>query len=683
VTHRWKPCFLPALCGLVLAPLSAALAGDAKAPKDMASTPVIARDVLFGNPDKANPQISPDGTQLAHLAEVDGVMNVWVGPVDKPEAARAVTQDRQRGIRNYQWTYHRDLLLYTQDKDGDENWHVYATDVRSQKTTDLTPLKGVQARIVQVSHKRPGEVLLAINDRKAELHDVYLVDLKTGERKRVVENTGYLGFVADDDLKVRLAMRVTPDGGSELFKLTPGGDWSLCGSIPAEDMLTTQPVGFDAGGKNVLMVDSRGRDTGALFLWNPEDGGKKQLAADPRCDLDDVLQHPTRKSAQAVSFTYDRKKWQVLDPSIQADMDYLATVCGGDAEVGSRTLDDARWIVSYVVDNGPVRFYLYDRPAKKARFLFTNRSRLEGLPLARMHPVVIRSRDGMNLVSYLSLPAWTDGDADGRPDRPLPMVLLVHGGPWGRDDWGLNPMHQWLANRGYAVLSVNFRSSTGMGKRFVNAGNGEWAGNMHNDLLDAVEWAVDGRIAERAKVAIMGGSYGGYATLVGLTFTPEVFACGVDIVGPSNIATLLASIPPYWKPMRDMFHSRVGNPETEEGRRLLQERSPLTHVAKIRRPLLIGQGANDPRVKQAESDQIVKAMKDRNIPVTYVLYPDEGHGFRRPENGKSFNAVIEAFLAQHLGGRSEPVGDDFRGSTIQVPEGADQVPGLAEALKKS
>jgi dipeptidyl aminopeptidase/acylaminoacyl peptidase len=380
---------------------------------------------------------------------------------------------------------------------------------------------------------------------------------------------------------------------------------------------------------------------------------------------------------QAVATYYERKHWKVLDPAVAKDFEYLRTLADGDVEVVSRTLDDRNWIVAYLVDDGPLRYYRYDRDAGKAEFLFTNRKALEGLPLAKMHPVVIKSRDGLNLVTYYTLPLGSDRDGDGRPDKPLPMVLDVHGGPWGRDTWGYNPNHQWLANRGYAVLSVNFRASTGFGKDFINAGNLQWAGTMHNDLIDAVDWAIQEGIAEPARVAIMGGSYGGYATLVGLTFTPEKFACGVDIVGPSNLVTLLNTIPPYWAPALELFIKRVGDHRTEEGRAKLTERSPLTYVDRIQRPLLIGQGANDPRVKQAEADQIVEAMQQKHIPVTYVLYPDEGHGFARPENRMSFNAVAEAFLAEHLGGRYEPVGDDFHGASLTVPVGADQIPGLA------
>jgi dipeptidyl aminopeptidase/acylaminoacyl peptidase len=365
---------------------------------------------------------------------------------------------------------------------------------------------------------------------------------------------------------------------------------------------------------------------------------------------------------------------------VRGDLDYLATVADGELEVVDRSLDDRRWVVGFGRPDRPFTYYLYDRDAKSASYLFTNRPALEEAALAPMHPVVIPARDGLELVSYLTLPLESDPDGDGRPGSPLPTVLFVHGGPWGRDSWGYDAWHQWLANRGYAVLAVNFRGSTGLGKSLTNAGDREWGRKMHDDLLDAVEWAAAQGIVQRDKVAIMGGSYGGYATLAGMTMTPEAFACGVSIVGPSNLVTLLESIPPYWKPLFELFAARIGDPRTEEGRALLAERSPLTYADKIVRPLLIAQGANDPRVKQAESDQIVAAMTAKGIPVTYVLFPDEGHGFERPQNELAFNAVAEAFLGACLGGRIEPVGDDFEGSSITVPAGVEGVAGVGEAL---
>jgi dipeptidyl aminopeptidase/acylaminoacyl peptidase len=653
-----------------------------KTPKVRHGTlPLIPRQVLFGNPDKMLVRLSPGGAKLAFLAPLDGVLNVWVGPADDPAAAKPVTRDKGRGIPEYFWAYTNQHILYLQDEDGNEDWHVYSVDLNTGQITDLTPLPGVQARIEGLSPKVPGEILVSLNDRKPELHDLYRLNVSSGARTLLLENEGFLGFVIDDDYRVRFASRLTPDGGTEILRHTAVGGWEIFMQVSMEDTLTTRPIGFDKTGNVLYLTDSRGRDTAALTAIDLETGEQRVIAADPQADIDDVTVHPTEKHVQAVTANYERKRWHIVDEHIAGDFSYLRTVAEGHVEVTSRTLDDKHWIVAYDVDNGPVRYYLYAREGRQAMFLFAHRKSLEGLPLAKMHPVVISARDGLNLVSYLTVPVGVDSDGDGRPAYPLPMVLCVHGGPWWRDSWGYDPMHQWLANRGYAVLSVNFRGSTGFGKTFVNAGNKGWAATMHDDLIDAVGWAIGEGIADPERVAILGGSYGGYATLVGLTFTPETFACGVDIVGPSNLETLLNSIPPYWAPLIELFTTRVGDHRTEEGRKLLTERSPLTYVDRIRKPLLIGHGANDPRVKQAESEQIVKAMQEKKIPVTYVLYPDEGHGFARPENRLSFFAVAEAFLAECLGGRHDCIGDDFRGASITVPTGAEYIPGLAEALQ--
>lgn len=641
---------------------------------------LIPREVFFGNPDRAGLRLSPDGTRVSWVAPVDGVMNLWVAPRGNLAAGKPVTQDKGRGVTSAQWAYDGRHLLYRADNGGDENWRVVALDVETLAARDLTPATGVQARIEEVSREVPGEVLVGLNDRDKRFHDLYRVSLATGERTLVQQNEGYSGFLTDDRFQVRGAARVRPDGGITYFRRTDAGSLEPWIEVDHEDASTTGPMGFDRAGTTLYLRDSRKRDTAALFAMDVASGKATLLAEDAKADLSDMLADPRTGRVQAAAFTYDRIRWQVLDKAIAADLAALAKVDRGDVTITSRTQADDLWTVVFLRDDGPARYYLYERATRKATFLFTNRAALEGLPLVKMHPVVIPSRDGLSLVSYLTLPRAVDPTGIGRPLRPVPLVLDVHGGPWARDGWGYNPVHQWLANRGYAVLSVNYRGSTGFGKRFLVAANGQWAGTMHDDLLDAVEWAVARGIADRSKVAITGGSYGGYATLVGLTFTPEVFACGVDVVGPSSLLTLMKSIPPYWKPALDMMKKRVGDPDTEEGRAFLLERSPLTRVDKIRRPLLIGQGANDPRVKQAEADQVVAAMRERKIPVTYVLYPDEGHGFARPPNRISFFAIQEVFLAQHLGGRAEPIGTALKGSTAQVPAGADGVPGLAEAL---
>jgi dipeptidyl aminopeptidase/acylaminoacyl peptidase len=651
---------------------------------------LIPRSVLFGNPQRAAARISPNGKWLSYLAPVDGILNVWVAPIEDLSKAKQVTDDKTRDIRSYFWAFTGEHILYTQDKGGDENWHVYATDVSNNKTTDLTPLEKVHATIEGVSERFPEEILVGLNDRNPQLHDIYRVNIKSGERKLIQENEGVAAFVTDDDYEVRFAFNYTPEGGQELLEPAEGdagkpgekgvAEWESFVKVGPEDAMTTGPAGFNKEGDVLYWLDSRDRDTGALFAWDLKSDEKKLLAADERADVGEIIAHPTEKNIQAVGFTYDRREWKILDESIKKDLDYLATVEDGELQVTSRTLDDKQWTVAYILDNGPVKYYRYDRDAGKAHFLFNSRDDLEGYPLVKMHAPIVDTRDGKKLVSYLSLPHGSDPDGDGKPDKPVPLVLNVHGGPWARDSWGYDSEHQWLANRGYAVLAVNYRGSTGFGKSFVNAANAEWAGKMHDDLIDAVNWAVENSIAQKDKVAIMGGSYGGYATLVGMTFTPDVFACGVDIVGPSSLVTLLENIPPYWAPFMPVMKIRVGDVDTEEGRKALLERSPLTLVDKIKKPLLIGQGANDPRVTQLEADQIVEAMQKKDIPVTYVLYPDEGHGFALEPNRMSFNAVAEAFLSEHLGGEFEPIGDDFEGASIHVPAGADQVPGLAEAL---
>jgi len=646
----------------------------------MNETSIIPRELLFGNPDKATPRLSPDGTRISYIASVDGVMNVWVGPANNPTTSEPVTNDTYRGIRIYFWAYTNEHIIYLQDQAGDENWRVYSVNLNSGKTTDLTPLEGVQARIQEVSPKFPDEILITLNDRNPEFHDIYCINITTGEKNLVFKNDRFVEFITDEDYNIRFAEQITSDGGKEIFKATVGGDWELFMKIPMVDLFTTDIVGFDKTGMILYLTDSRNRNTAAFFSINIETGEQTMIAEDQIADVSDYMIHPIENTIQAVAFTYERKHWQIIDGIIAEDLDYLNTVADGDVEVVCRTLDDNYWMVTYLMDDGPIQYYLYDRKEKQAEFLFTHHEALEGLLLSKMHPVIIESRDGNNLVSYYSLPVDSDSDRDGYPDNPLPMVLCVHGGPWSRDNWGYNSIHQWLANRGYAVISVNYRGSTGFGKSFINAGNQEWGGKMHDDLIDAVEWAVKKEIADPDRIAIMGGSYGGYATLWGMTSTPEMFACGVDIVGPSNLTSLAETIPPYWQPYIEMSATRMGDPRTQEGRAFLATRSPLTYVDCIQKPLLIGQGANDPRVKQAESDQIVQAMQDNNIPVIYILYPDEGHGFARPENRLSFYAVTEAFLFEHLGGEYEPIGDDFEGSSITVLVGAEDVIGLREAL---
>ncbi len=672
------------VAGLVLAmSISTALAQSAPtAAERIAGVELIKRDALFGNPERAMVMISPDGRTLSWVAPVQGVMNVWVAPADNPAAARAVTADTARGIRNYFWSYLPDTLLYLRDTGGDEDFHLFSVNIATGKTTDLTPFPRTTAQVVATSHANPDTLLVGMNDRDPKWHDLYRVELATGERTLVEKNEDEIGgYLADDSLQVRYATRGRADGGQDILQPDGKGGWTVYSDIPFEDSMTTQPAGLTADGSTLYMLDSRGRNTSALYAIDVASGERTLVLEDTRADVGQAIAHPASGKVQAVAVNYLREEWQSVDPAIAADLEKLQAIGPGEIGVNARTHDDNTWIVTYSAADAPVVYYRYDRGAGGALTkLFSARPELDGKPLVPQWPQEITSRDGKTLVSYLSLPTSADPDGDGKADAPVPMVLFVHGGPWARDVYGYSPYDQWLANRGYATLAVNFRGSTGFGKEFTNAGNGEWAAKMHDDLLDAVQWAVDQGVTTADQVAIMGGSYGGYATLTGLTFTPDTFACGVDIVGPSNLNTLLGTVPPYWASFYEQLAKRMGDPRTEEGKAWLTERSPLTHADRISKPLLIGQGANDPRVKQDESDQIVKAMTANNIPVTYVLFPDEGHGFARPENSKAFNAVAEGFLAKCLGGRAEPIAGDFAGSSISVPTGADGVPGLPEAL---
>ena len=672
-----------AACGGGHADEAAATAAPA-ATTTLEAVELIPRDALFGNPERANVQLSPDGRYLSWVAPLEGTLNVWVAPADDLGQARAVTRDTARGIRNYFWSYRPDTLLYLRDTGGDEDFHLYAVDLASGESRDLTPYEKTTALVVGVSDRHPDTVLVGMNDRDPQWHDLYRVDLASGERSLVERNTQQIGeYVADADYALRYASRSRPDGGLDLLRRA-GEGWEKYEEVPFEDGMTTGFAGLSKDGSTLYMRDSRDRNTNGLFAIDTATGQRSLVHEDPRVDIGGVLADPRTGKVQAVSANYLREQWAVLDDAIRADLERLEAIGPGEASINTRSLDDRTWIVAYSAAESPVEYYRYDRDGQGGGTLtrlFSGRPALEGKPLVPMWPQELRSRDGKTLVSYLTLPPHADADRDGKADRPVPLVLLVHGGPWARDAYGYSSYDQWLANRGYAVLSVNFRGSTGFGKDFTNAGDGEWAGKMHDDLIDAVQWAVAEGVTTPDKVAIMGGSYGGYATLVGLTFTPDTFACGVDIVGPANLNTLLSTVPPYWASFYKQLVRRMGDPDTEEGKAWLTERSPLSRVEAIRKPLLIGQGANDPRVKQDESDQIVNAMTAKNIPVTYVLFPDEGHGFARPENNKAFNAVAEGFLAQCLGGRAQPIGADFEGSSITVPAGADGVPGLAEAMQ--
>lgn len=641
---------------------------------------LVERKVYFGNPERTQGRISPDGKMMSFIAPLDGVMNLWVAPLGDFDAAKPLTKDTLRGIGGHQWALNGRNVLYVRDTGGNEDFHIYSVGVDGGEAIDLTPYENIRGTFIASSHRHPDEYLIGINNRNPAYHDVWRVNVTTGEKTLVEEHDRFSQFVADLDLNIRLAVAPTPDGGQQVFKRGDDGDWQAFFRIEPEDALTSGPIGFTADNEHFLMLDSSGRDKTALLKVNFDTDEREILAEGDEADISQLLVDPVTNDPLAFSVEHKKREWKALSDSVASDLETLRTSLSGSVSVMSQTEDNSLWMVASDSSTEPLTYYAYDRSAGELKKLFAARPELNALPLNVMHPVSIRSRDGLELVSYLTLPPHVDPDGDGRPDKAVPMVLAVHGGPWARDAYGYSSWSQWLSNRGFAVLNVNFRGSTGFGKAFLNAGNREWAAAMHDDLIDAVDWAVEEGIALRDKVAIAGGSYGGYATLVGLTFTPDTFACGVDIVGPSNLVTLIQSIPPYWKPFLDTFTLRVGDISTEEGQKFLRSRSPLYKADQISKPLLIGQGANDPRVKQPESDQIVSVMQENELPVTYVLYPDEGHGFARPENRESFYAIMETFLADCLGGRAQPMQGAFEGSSTMVPAGAEFVTGLAEAL---
>ena len=643
----------PAL--LILSASVCAVFAPAKARSEL--PPLVAREVFLGNPIKSQARISPDGKMLTYLAPSQtNVLNVWLRTIGKSDD-RMITNDVKRGIRQHFWAEDGKHVLYLQDVGGNENFHVYSADIASNDVKDLTPYEGVRAQNLLVDRKHPDEILVGLNQRDKSVFDMHRINLVSGESKLDTQNPGDVqGWGTDADFVIRAAIAQSEDGGTIIrVRDSATAPWRDLVAFSAEE--NGDFVDFTADGKSCYVESSLGSDVTRLVRLDATTGKELELiATDARCDVGGIMVNDVSHKVEAVGFNYLRNEWKVIDPALAADFDAIKKVKDADFTVVSRDRADRTWIVAYSDDDGPVASYAYDRKSKKATFLFVNQPALEKAQLATRKPVVITARDGVKLVSYLTCPV-------GVPAKNLPLVLYVHGGPWARDQWGYDPTAQWLANRGYAVLQVNFRASTGFGKKFLHLGDRQWGGTMQDDLTDAVKWATAQGIADPKKVAIMGGSYGGYATLAGLTFTPDVYNCGVDIVGPSNLKTLLQSIPPYWATIKKTFDVRMG--EVDKDSVFNQKVSPLFHVDNIKAPLLIGQGQNDPRVNVRESDQIAAAMRAKNLPVEYIVYSDEGHGFARPENRMDFYGRAEVFLSKQLGGRAEPF-VDVKGSAAQV-----------------
>ncbi len=674
---------------------------------------LIPRAIIFGNPDKIGVKTSPDGKNTSFIAPSDGVLNIFLARDNDIENSKVITDDKHRGIRQYFWSYDNQHIIYSQDKDGDENEHLFKVDIDSRQITDMTSeFTGVKASIAAVSKHFPNYILVMLNDRRPDLFDLHLLDVKNGKRYLIYQNDSYMDIDIDDDFQIRFASISTQDGGRridifdwqpqgivEIIKLVEdGADEDKINSlrheiqnikkaefidVSAENIYTTSIVGFSKDYNKVYMIDSRGQDKAGLYEIDIKDKEQKLIFSSDKADVSGVIQNPNTKEIEAVTWTYAKDEIKFFDKKVASLFKAIKSKENGDVQITSRSTDNQIWTVAVTSDVAPPKYFRIETETEKVEFLFSGQSSLDNYKFSQMYPVVIKARDGLELVSYLTLPKELKISAEMtdesilkkiNTDKTVPLIMYVHGGPTARDEWGLDKVHQWLSDRGYAVLSVNYRGSTGFGKKFINAGNGEWSRKMHDDLIDAANWVVSQGITSQDNIGIMGGSYGGYAALVGLTFTPNFFKCAVDIVGPSNLITLLESVPAYWAPYIENLNRKTGgNTKTEEGRQALLARSPITQVANIEKPLLIGQGANDPRVKQSESDQIVKAMEEKKIPVIYALYPDEGHGFVRPENRMSFFTIAEYFLHQNMGGKLEPVGKDFERSSLKIEVGMDEL----------
>jgi dipeptidyl aminopeptidase/acylaminoacyl peptidase len=655
-----------AAMGAIAAPFAQLSPARASAPDGTALTP---RRVFFRDPDRSGVRLSHDGRMIAWREPRDGVLNLVVAPVDEPTRSRPVTHAKDRSVALFfTWAWTNKHIVFF-DTVGDENYRAYSVDIDTGATKPLTPDGGVRAFVQQQSRRFPNEMLLGINARVRSLFDIVRVDVTTGDTEPVFQNPGFNRLYTANDFGVHFARRYLPDGAAEIQKWEPDGTWSTLLTIPPEDAMTTWPDGFSADRRSAFIIDSRGRNTAALVEIDVKTRETQVLAEDPEADIVDAAYAPgTGRPYAAVSFAA-RKRWHLIDPAYAFDLAHLRAAQGnGEFMIESQSNDRERIIALCYRSDAAGEYSVYDRGKQTMQTLFKTRTDLDDVALRPMQPVVIPTSDGVKVPGYLTLPA--DGARSGA------FVLSIHGGPYARDEWGYSSTHQWLANRGYGVLSVNYRGSTGFGKQFVAIADQGWGGRMQDDLTDAAAWAVVQGYADPKRIGFYGASYGGYAALTAATKTPETFACIVDLFGPSNLVTMMRNFPPYWSTWLATWKQRLADPETEAGRHWLTERSPLSNAERIVRPMLIGQGMRDVRVTPRESEQIVQAMRARQIPVTYVTFADEGHGFVRQENRLAFSAVMEAFLAQHLGGRAEPIGDAFAGSSIKFEVGRELIPGV-------
>ena len=651
----------PVLCLLLLISTLAAQDKNQKPATSSGLPPLIDREVLFGNPEIAAAQISPNGKYLAFLKPWKDTRNVYVKGVDEPfSAARLLTTESKRPVAGYFWSRDSKYILYIKDNDGDENFNVYAVEPQAKPAAgsdappsrDMTGVKGARVMIVDIPKNDPDTIYIGLNDRDKAWHDLYKLKLSTGEKTLVRKNTEKIsGWAFDLQGQLRLATRVAENGDTEILRVD-SDKFTKVYSCTVDE--TCGPVEFTKDGKRVYIQTNKGDnvDLVGLALMDPGTGQTEPVESDPlkRVDLGGVVFSNATDELVFTSYLEDHQRVYFKDKGFESDYKWLQSKLQGmEMALGSRTLDEQIWVVTAYSDTEPGVTYIFQRKAHKLDKQFAVREKLPRQSLARMEPVHYKSSDGLEIPAYLTLPK-------GVPAKGLPTVIFPHGGPWGRDVWGFNGYAQFFANRGYAVLSPNFRASTGYGKKFLNAGNKQWGRTMQDDITWGVKYLVEKGISDPKRIGIFGGSYGGYATLAGVAFTPDVYAAAVDLFGPSNLITLLESIPPYWESARKTFNTRMGDPTTPEGKALLKERSPLNSADKIKTPLLIAQGANDPRVNHAESEQIVVALRDRGFPVEYLLIPDEGHGFARPVNNMASVLATEKFFAKYLGGRAQEGG---------------------------
>ena len=620
------------------------------------SPPIIDRELFFGDPEIAGAQISPDGAFIAFLKPFKGTRNIWVKKTADPfTSAKPITADTKRPISAYFWSRDGKYILFVQDKAGDENYNVYAVNPADAPAAgqdvpaarNLTEVKGVRAIIYSVPRSEPDAIYVGINDRDAAWHDLYKVKISTGERTLVRKNTERItAYVFDLKDQLRLASRSAENGDTEVLRVDADKFTKIYSCTVFE---ACGPIRYHKDGERVYFQTNKGSgvDLVSLELLNPATGKEEVVETDPmkRVDFGNAIFSEASDSLIATTYDDERERIYWKDKGFEADYkDLQKQLPGKEIGFGSSTKDEKLWLIYANADTDPGSTYLFDRSTKKLTLQYQSREKLNRSYLAPMKPVKYPSSDGMEIPAYLTLPK-------GVAAKNLPAVIVPHGGPWYRDTWGYNAFAQFLANRGYAVLQPNFRGSTGYGKKFIDASNKQWGDKMQDDITWGAKYLIAQGIADPKRVGIMGGSYGGYATLAGVAFTPDVYAAGVSIVGPSNLITLLESIPPYWEQIRKLFYERMGDPNTPEGKAQLLRQSPLTAAAKIKTPLLVIQGANDPRVNKRESDQIVIALRDRGFPVEYMVAPDEGHGFARPVNNSAMFASAEKFLAKYLGGR--------------------------------